>query len=86
MIKIKIFLLVYFASFFILNKANTTIQNNVAFATFPSTETDKRYKFDEEKGFEDWRKNQVISILESEGSTQSNDVIQFEEYKFIIKN
>uniref|UniRef100_A0A915LBL6 Uncharacterized protein n=1 Tax=Meloidogyne javanica TaxID=6303 RepID=A0A915LBL6_MELJA len=85
------------ASFFDTNGAldlkekPTTIQNNLAFAAFPSTNESKRYKFNEVKGFEDWRIQQLINIAEIDistgqprGSTQSNDVILFEEFQYIL--
>uniref|UniRef100_A0A915N0K2 Uncharacterized protein n=1 Tax=Meloidogyne javanica TaxID=6303 RepID=A0A915N0K2_MELJA len=69
----------------------TTIQNNLAFAAFPSTNESKRYKFNEVEGFEDWRIKQLINIAEIDnstgqprGSTQSNDVILFEEFQYIL--
>uniref|UniRef100_A0A915LCQ9 Uncharacterized protein n=1 Tax=Meloidogyne javanica TaxID=6303 RepID=A0A915LCQ9_MELJA len=87
------------ASFFDKNVAYNedrvmaTIQQNLIYALFPGDGFPQtRYKFDGTKGLEDWRLEQLNNISEIDntgmprGSTQSNDVLTYDEWNAGVSN
>uniref|UniRef100_A0A915NCB9 Uncharacterized protein n=1 Tax=Meloidogyne javanica TaxID=6303 RepID=A0A915NCB9_MELJA len=67
-----------------------TIKQNLFYAVVPGNEYPQtRYKFNEADGFEDWRIEQLVGIAEIDntgmprGSTQSNDVLMYDEWIYL---
>ncbi|CAK5090120.1 unnamed protein product [Meloidogyne enterolobii] len=84
------------ASFFDKNvaynedKLMATIQQNLIYSLFPGDKFPQtRYTFNADYGFEDWRFNQLVNIAEMDntgmprGSTQSNDVLMYDEWNYL---